>query len=135
MSARDTKWKAEYSVGNALLDEQHRQLLGLCGDVAACMAQGGQDREPLDNLLVELSRYARIHFAAEEALLSKIKYPRLAEQLAEHREYDENITAFLVSATFRRVKPAKLQVALSEYLEDWWLKHILDSDMQYKRYL
>ena len=134
MSVAGKEWQAAYSVGNEVLDAQHQQLLLLCQEVEACI-EDAEASERLDNILAELARYARNHFATEEALLAQAKYAGLAAQQEEHREYDENITAFLVSATFRNVKKTKIKAALGKYLEAWWLKHILVADMQYKKHL
>lgn len=125
-------WQESYSVGNAELDDQHKKLLQLCNRVSQCK----QDNSPesISNfhlILNDLAAYANIHFRIEESMLAQAKYPLLDEQIKEHTAYSESIAEFLFSATMGMID----KDGLAQYLEIWWIKHILDSDMQYKSLL
>lgn len=130
------QWEARFSVGNDLLDTQHQQLLALCKAAADCLGADGAPGDPeLESVLTELARYARTHFETEEGILREAGYPKLDEQLKDHQDYDESITGFLVSATFHKIRKPKLAETLNKYLANWWIRHILVSDMKYKKYL
>lgn len=125
-------WNPGYSVGNDVLDNQHKKLLLLCKEAVECMnddSKLGQERFHL--LLDELLKYAQEHFSAEEAILGSVNYPQLDEQKAEHYDYVEKLTEFLFNASMGRLEKA----GVSGFMTDWWLNHILESDMQYKTFL
>jgi hemerythrin len=127
--AQKFSWDPSYSVGNALLDQQHQKLLALCADTTACMeTDSPAGREHFHAILHELCNYADVHFHAEEELLAQHHYPGLSTQQAEHSEYRAQLAEFLYAATIGTLDKTGLQ----QYLGTWWQHHILESDMQYR---
>ena len=130
--AQEFSWNPAYSVGNVLLDKQHQKLLALCAEAAACMADDSRaGKEQFHAILHELCNYADVHFETEEALLARHNYPGLSEQHAEHTEYRAQLCDFLFAATTGTLDKA----GLHQYLSIWWQHHILESDMQYSKFL
>ena len=126
-----SEWKPEYSVGNTTLDSQHRKLLELCHRVSHYQCDG--TKSSIDNfhsILSELAFYADQHFALEEDVLHRVGFPDLDQQIQDHDAYREWLTEFLFTTMDGKVDKSALQ----EYLEQWWIGHILDSDMQYSDY-
>ena len=127
-----TGWKDSYSVGNPILDAQHRSLLALCERAAACMSN--ISRESLDeahDVLNDLADYMRLHFQTEERYLRASNYPGLDQQIIEHRDFEESLTDFLISVGRGVVdKPA-----LSQFLNLLWSSHILGTDASYRGYV
>lgn len=123
-------WSAEYSVGNDVLDRQHRRILDLCVQVRTLAPSQPSYSERLHDILNEMSRYAIEHFKTEEALLGKVDYPHVGEQQHEHLEYHEGLTNLLMDSMTGVPDRERLRA----FLEDWWLDHILLSDMKYKPY-
>lgn len=127
-----SEWKPEYSVGNTTLDYQHQKLLQLCKHVSQYQCDGTKASiETFHSILSELAFYADKHFELEEDVLRRVGYPRLQEQIQEHDAYREWLTEFLCVAMHGNIDKSTLQ----NYLEQWWVGHILDSDMQYSCYL
>lgn len=125
-------WQPTFSVGHPALDEQHRRLLRLCRDSISCLESGVVDGiEQFHVLLDELCQYGRVHFATEEALLANCNYPLLDEQKADHLEYEEKLADFLLAATFGEFDRA----GVARYLSEWWTRHVLESDMQFREFL
>lgn len=125
-------WDQRFSVGNALLDEQHKRLLALCERVAACLADdSAQSTKDFHTILAELFFYVENHFRDEEAMLSQRRYPKLAEQQAEHDDYTKGLAEFLYAESKNIIDKA----ALHQFLSAWWSRHILESDMQYRDFL
>lgn len=125
-------WNPRYSVGHPLLDEQHRELLGLCRHAADCLhIDGDEARERFHLILNQLSDYVKKHFRTEEALLREWNYPHLAEHMAEHDAYEGRLTDFMLDASSGNID----KVGLSVYLSDWWVNHILESDRRYSEIL
>lgn len=124
-----TTWDASYSVGNTLLDSQHRKLLTLCDALRECAATSGRlSDERFHDILNELAVYAREHFASEEEILERCAYPLLEQQREDHLRYEERVTEALSAATFGKLEKAELL----EFISGWWLHHILVSDMAYR---
>lgn len=125
-------WDERFSVGNATLDAEHRKLLALCAQAADCLEDDNREGRLLfHSILNELCVYAEQHFHTEEAILNQHNYPQLAEQRAEHLEYQTQLAEFLYAATTGTID----KVGLHRYLSDWWQHHILESDMLYKAHI
>lgn len=124
-----TTWDTSYSVGNLLLDRQHRKLLALCEALRECVATAGpQSDAGFHDILNELAVYAREHFASEEEILERCSYPQLEQQRQDHLQYEERVTDVLSAATFGKLEKAELL----EFIVDWWTQHILVGDMAYR---
>ena len=125
-------WQPHYSVGNALLDGQHRQLLQLCARAIRCMEQSGSEGTAhFQDVLNELADYVREHFNLEEAMLRDCAYPLYAAHRSEHVAYQLKLTEFLLTAGLGEYDKA----GLTHYLSSWWNEHILHTDQQYAQYL
>ena len=119
-------WKEEFSVGNAMLDEQHRRLVELVNRV-----DGG---EPLDDILAALQDYAEKHFRDEERLLESVGYPDLDKQQHQHGAF----TAWLDRLYREHCEEGDSAVTrhdLQRYLRVWLANHLLVYDMAFKSWL
>jgi hemerythrin len=122
------QWQPSYSVGNQLLDDQHKKLLSLCQEAVSCMAEDGPEgRSHFHRILNELAGYVNRHFQTEEGILKQCGYPLLDHHRKEHLEYESRLTDFLLSATMGEID----RDGLHHYLSQWWSEHILGSDKQY----
>lgn len=122
------EWTAEYSVGHAILDAQHRKLLALCRRAAESMEDSSPEGiSAFHDILNDLTHYVREHFQTEEALLERCRYADLAEHRAKHVHYEEKLGDFLIDAITGAIDKA----SFSDYLTRWWLDHILRSDRAY----
>ena len=81
------RWRKSYESGNAVIDEQHRMLHELGGElVGKAIKQIDKDslleiRMMFDNMVKHLTE----HFTAEEALICKIKHPNYETHKERHR--------------------------------------------------
>jgi hemerythrin-like metal-binding protein len=119
-------WKDEYSVGNKLLDAQHRRLIELVNRL--------DGDEPLDRVLEELARYADTHFRDEERLLEAVDYPGLDQQRIQHTAFrawlDRNLD------TYRSDGEASVTNRdLHVYLSVWIANHLMVYDAAFKPWL
>lgn len=123
-----TEWQPRFSVGNWVLDSQHKQLLSLCRQSIYCMGDESPDGiTQFHVILNDLSEYVEIHFQTEEVILKECNYPLLARHREEHVAYQEQLADFLKSATSGEIN----KEGLIHYLSHWWTEHILGSDKQY----
>ncbi len=123
------EWNDEkYSVGNAELDQQHRQILKILNQLVELLHTTEGDHERTASLLTEMHGYALTHFKDEEERLKTSAPELLEEQVNSHQSYVEKINRLTESGGDERMK---LSSALY-FLLDWWEKHILVEDMSYK---
>jgi len=122
-------WSDHYSVGVPILDQQHRRLLGLCEKAALCSDH--PDLGSLGDILEQMRQYANEHFRTEERLLAEHGYPDVAGQQREHEAYLIGLSDLMMSASAQALGAGEL----NRFLLDWWLNHILESDMQYKSFM
>ena len=126
------EWQAAYSVGNAVLDAQHRKLLLLCQTAAACLESDRRGAtERLRDVLNDMAIYAREHFRTEEQILMEAGYPLLEFHKAEHLAYEARLGELLAEAAAGHVEGS----AIAIYLAQWWHEHILCSDKQYEQFM
>ena len=125
-------WDESFSVGHPLLDRQHQQLLRIANKAAECLHDDSSSCVSDFHLILnDLSEYTRSHFETEENLLRQRNYPDLQGQLQEHQDYLMRLAEMLLLTSEGIIdKPA-----LHQLLTEWWVRHILVSDMQYSSYL
>ncbi len=124
-------WNEKYSVKVREIDEQHKKLIGLVGQLNDAMRQG-KGKQVLGEVLGNLIQYTRTHFAAEEKLLKANGYPEYEAHKAKH----DSMTG-KVSQIYRDYQDGKATITLEvmNFLENWVDKHIMGTDMRYGPYL
>ncbi len=124
-------WNPSFSVGVKLLDDQHQRIVRminlLISDPGATVRS-----ETTSELLEMLTKYASDHFQAEEQLLEEYRYPDLAGQKEEHKAYRIKIVG-LCQATISHEDSVPEE--LLKFMSDWWVHHILETDMKYRPFL
>lgn len=123
-----TQWQSSYSVGNWVLNNQHKVLLSLCKQTIDCVAEGrlgyvGPFSLIRDDLLDSVDE----HFRTEENLLGSCAYPLLAQHKEEHAASQVMLTKFLLSASSGDIE----RRALHDFLSQWWFHHVLESDKKF----
>ncbi len=123
------EWLPEYSVGIETIDRQHQDILGYINRLTEAL--NSKDRWHVSHyLLIQINDFFKLHFAVEEALLEVTSYPDLAEHKLSHQDIIEHINALQL----RSVKE-DISVELIQFLRDWFIGHVLQSDKRYGRYL
>lgn len=112
-------------VGNAALDDQHKELLSLIERSEKCLADRSiQGFIDYHGILHDLFIYTNRHCDAEESLLGRHGDPHLAHHTAEHLRFREQLTDFLLEAT----KGIADKEGLHQYLIEWCSHHAAESD-------
>jgi hemerythrin len=125
-------WRESYSVGNVIIDQQHKKILMLCAESAKCLESTGPEGcEKFHDLLHEMAICTREHFAKEEALLLARNYPMLVEHAEEHERFQVAVANFLFAATQGELD----RIGVFRFLSEWWVHHILVSDLDCRSYL
>ena len=117
----------DLSVGNMELDREHEQILEM---VRRLEASSAENRTAVAReVLCDLLSYTEHHFRHEESLFQDTDYPAAASHAEEHR---------LLSAKVRQIIADEEYVhpdSLSDMLEDWVVRHIVEVDQGYVDYL
>ena len=125
------EWKPEYSVQIPQIDAQHQRLFALAAELHAAMADG-KGKAVLEQSLAQLVDYTKVHFAAEEELMGKYRYPQAVAHKAQH----DQLTAQVVDLQKKfRAGNAGLTISLMVFLKNWLEQHIAGSDQQYSAYI
>ncbi len=76
-------WRESFECGHPVIDQQHKRLFRI-GDKLINAVLKNKDREVIDDLLDELSQHITQHFATEESVMTRTKFPYLDEHKAQH---------------------------------------------------
>ncbi|STQ86761.1 bacteriohemerythrin [Helicobacter muridarum] len=121
------KWEDRYSIGNYLIDEQHKKLFELA-NMADNMADKQTDPSEIKKIIAALFGYMKTHFRDEEAYMTTIRYP----YIEDHKERHKNIIVEMTSLVKDIKKDFKKQLVI--IMEQWLLGHILEHDTRYHQY-
>jgi len=124
-------WRDQLSVGNDLLDADHKHLIGVINQ--AELSLKSKNMAGLTTVLENLASYATIHFAREELVATAAGYPHVAQMHESHE------------ALILRLSQVKQETGdeLSDesskhfgaFLRDWLVSHVIKEDMKMKPYL
>ncbi len=123
------KWTPELSLDHPLIDEQHKNLFDI---VNILIKNVDANQELIKKTLVDLKTYCELHFSEEEAILGERNYPRLEDHKFEHRFFIRRISSFCKKVVDEN---EELSEKMLEFLVDWVKHHIIEEDLDYKKYL
>lgn len=125
-------WSERLSVGNAQMDEEHRQFVARVNDLNKAIIEA-EDKTTVERMMDLMLMEATHHFWHEQELLARWNYPETAAHTAAHTE---------LTAQFVRVMK---EIEESELSYVWALKglrfkqllveHLLREDMKYRDFL
>jgi HAD superfamily hydrolase (TIGR01509 family) len=121
------QWKDRYNINYKEIDQQHRGLLEILNRLIAGIEQRSESPE-IRGVFHQLCEYALSHFSREERYMRGAGYPELVRHQAEHQAFVQKLLDLN-----QRYDPADPQL-LGEtrtFLQDWYVGHILRSDMDY----
>jgi hemerythrin len=125
-------WTPKLSVGVAVLDEDHKKLVGMVNELYDAM-QAGHGKESLGPILDRLVDYTKVHFAREEKLFGQTAYP----EAVPHKQQHDALTRQVLDVQRKYAAGAAATVSLEvmHFLRDWLINHIQGSDQKYRPHL
>lgn len=126
---------AEYSVGDAEIDKQHKFIIMLINLSIDCLEENVAEHVLYQRsweMVEQLLEHIQGHLSHEEYLLHKIGYQDAENHELLHLEYVTQITRLMQA--FRNHEERATENLLS-FLSDWWHSHILEEDMKYKPFI
>ena len=120
------KWDEINSVNVKEIDQQHQKLVAVINNF---FTVGGNGKEALQKVVVELIEYANYHLSFEEDLFDKFHYEKSAEHKKQHQFYRDQVAEFQ-----KEIENGDYQLiftTMSKFLKEWWIFHINNSDFEY----
>jgi len=118
------KWENSFSTGCNLIDSQHKKLVEYVDRLENEIAEKVTLSKIGETLQFTVD-YIKSHFKDEEALMERIQFPFLFDQIAMHQELIDFITCILLD--LRAGNPCNFD-ELNEFLQNWVRNHVLKED-------
>ncbi|MEO5336710.1 MAG: bacteriohemerythrin [Magnetospirillum sp. WYHS-4] len=126
MATESVEWNRDLEIGIPFIDADHRTLISLLNQVAACVA-ANEETLTVGSVLNSLDDYVRLHFGREESLQEACGYPGLAAHRNQHQELCRRL-----DGVRQRFHADPAQVSLGDVhrlLKDWFARHIQAEDI------
>ena len=123
-------WKDEYLIGVDKIDQQHKILFGMLGDLLRLRESVGSINErvaKLSSVVEHLNNYAVYHFRTEEILMDRdlAKDISVVAHKEAHKSYANSMQGF--EGRFQAGDASAVN-DLIDFIYKWWLEHILETD-------
>ena len=118
-------WSAKYVMGIDEIDEQHRTLFDYVAKLDQCLGSENS-RHAVQRILVELTAWSKVHFAAEEELMDQISFPELDDHIEMHLGFLGELSEFMMQS-----HQSDVGQKASLFLNDWLCQHIDKEDRKY----
>ncbi len=122
-------WDEEYSVGIQSIDNQHKEIFKLLNKLLEAMKQGLASNVTME-IIVDLEKYAVIHFQKEEFFFHRFNFSGTEAHVAEHLAFIQKVAALKAD-----LKSGKIIMTfeLLNFLKEWINHHILKVDKEYSK--
>lgn len=132
MEVLHLEWTPALATGIDEIDEQHRELFRCVARIRDASLSG--DASELDQAIVFLRDYVRLHFQAEERYMTARRFPGLERHREEHLLLLEAVHE--IEADHRLRGPAANSLLRMErFLSDWLRTHIAVTDLAMARFV
>jgi len=121
-----TNWFDGLRLGVDLLDVQHHYLIELILGF-----ERGEESTDTRKILMELMRYTREHFQAEETLMEAEGYPGVVRHRGLHDELLKDVVRFASG----NLADLQEQRELHQLLRAWLIRHILQEDADFAEFV
>ncbi len=130
--AMSVEWRDEFSVGNDMIDGDHRTLIAIINEYETVLET--KDIGRLKDVYQRLFDYAEMHFDREINLQKAVHFPGYLTHQSKHddllRQLTEIHTAFVEGTERKGIIPKTTQL-----LRGWLLQHILTEDLKLRPYV
>lgn len=124
-------WDNSYSVGVAIIDNQHKRLVNIVNELNDALG-AGKGKDVLSKVLFELVQYVNTHFKTEEEYMVKYSYDEYEQHRYEHEKLTDEVKRFYED--FNNGK-AVLSIQIMNFLRNWLMDHILIKDKRFGKFL
>ncbi|WP_373484064.1 bacteriohemerythrin [Acetobacterium sp.] len=125
-------WTPALSVGVENIDSQHKIWFEKADQLFEA-GKSGKSKEVIAQMFDFLDDYTKQHFRDEEAYMTKINYPEIAEQKRLHKNFIEEL-AKLKADYQQSGGNITLIINANQMIVDWLTKHISTMDKKIGTY-
>jgi hemerythrin-like metal-binding protein len=118
-------WDESLSVGIALVDEDHRQLIDLVNQLHDGMG-ANEEKAIVGTVLNALADYVVYHFKREERVMAACGYADLERHRSQHEAFADQVQRW--ERHYREDRSAADSQKLLVFLKDWLARHISRED-------
>lgn len=126
------EWTQDLSVGNAVLDNDHKVLFRLVNNYIDAVDQD-KGTLTIDSVFREFIAYTEYHFAREERVLAACGYVQVDDHHAEHESIKEELLDH--GNRYLNSCDKTLDDKVREFLRTWLFHHICEVDFAYRESL
>lgn len=123
-------WQKKLSVGNAVIDSEHRNLIGIIDNIESLI--DAKDGHALSQAFAQLEQWLCIHFANENHIAQSVNYDFTQHKLAQQNLLKEAQHLKEGVATKDGSWPEGEIKHYSGYLKRQLVEHITNADMRMK---
>ena len=123
-------WDERYSVGFELIDEQHKQLVGMINELYSSFIEG-KAQETASSILEKMIQYTDYHFTTEHKFFEKYNYPETEEHKKIHKSFVDKAIELKEGVDSEKVT---VSYDIMNFLRQWLLEHILKEDKKFAKY-
>lgn len=124
------QWSENLSVGNALIDSDHKNLIIVVNRVDDAIMS--RDRVALSKSSELLDAYIRIHTQNEEKIAEAVNYPFALDKIAQQQLMEEMQYMIKKLLDLYDAWPDHILGMYSRFLAGWMAEHIIKTNMQMK---
>lgn len=123
------RWNPSYSVGIAVIDNQHKRIIEYINELNKISTYNTQDNkhQVIKDVLFQLIDYTISHFSFEESLMEEAGYPLLKPHKKVHEAFIKRINFF--KERFENGEDISKQLMME--LQMWLINHIQHNDTDY----
>ena len=118
------EWRPDYSVGNAAIDAEHREMIELINDIYAQL-ESDPDAGLIEQGLGDIFTAISMHFALEERFMLNAAYDEYDAHKADHEELLDQLRDLMDEYV---ADPKLGAVLLEQGLSDWFSVHFATFD-------
>ena len=121
------EWNDKYSVNISLIDEQHKNFIGIINKAIIAKKHSKVAKDVL-GILDEMTEYAFEHFKIEEHYMKEFNFPENLTHRKEHINFIDRVVYYknkVVGGNFQIIDE------ILEYLKQWLVSHIEINDKKY----
>jgi hemerythrin len=120
------RWRPEMSVGVEEIDLQHQEIFRRAAEADEALG-AGRSADETDALVEFLIGYCETHFAHEQRLMHRTRYPGLAEHVPQHAWFVREVRRAQQDLA-AGAPDDEVALRLNELLLSWLVKHIGSHD-------
>lgn len=118
------KWDERLSMGHDIIDRQHKNLIGIIGQLHESLLEPSvEDHTKL--IILQLYRYATYHFGEEESLMRSALYKESESHQEQHNEFIKKLDTLSIKS---KAGDTSTVTELLSMLVAWLVHHISVED-------